>query len=187
MPTLDRNCRISSIPRLLAPSISSTSTSSPLAICWQMSHSPQGVVVGPSMQFSALGENSGGRGLAHAAGAGEQIGMSDAVGRDCILQAPGRPWPGRPVLRKRLRTVSPGDDDIFTASGADHRLPCDQPCQRNNRGAPVRTCKGRCRRTASDPRTRVHRLGLLRLRPDPVHGSPSQGPLATPSSLDSPK
>ena len=29
----------------------------------------------------------------------------------------------------------------------------------------------------SGPRTRVPRLGLLRLRPDPVHGSPSQGPL----------
>ena len=29
----------------------------------------------------------------------------------------------------------------------------------------------------SDPCTRVPRLGLLRLRPDPVHGSPSQGPL----------
>lgn len=29
----------------------------------------------------------------------------------------------------------------------------------------------------SDPRTGVPRLGLLRLRPDPIHGSPLRGPL----------
>ena len=62
-------------------------------------------------------------------------------------------------------------------------------CELNRQGRPpsreadVRTAEltratPRTHEPASDPRTRVHRLGLLRLRPDPVHGSPSQGPLA---------
>ena len=42
------------MPRLLAPSISSTSTSSPVLMLWQMSHWLQGIGVGPFSQFSAL-------------------------------------------------------------------------------------------------------------------------------------
>ena len=42
------------MPRLLAPSISSTSTSSPALMLRQMSHSLQGVGVGPFSQFRAL-------------------------------------------------------------------------------------------------------------------------------------
>jgi hypothetical protein len=49
------------------------------------------------------------------------------------------------------------------------RSPCGQD----------RSIQGLSRR---GPRTRVPRLGLLRLRPDPVHGSPSRGPLLNSSS-----
>ena len=49
-----RSSRTSSTPLLLAPSISSTSTSSPVAMPWQMSHWSHGVAVGPFSQLSAL-------------------------------------------------------------------------------------------------------------------------------------
>ena len=42
------------MPRLLAPSISSTSTSSPVLMPRHRSHSLQGVQVGPLWQFRAL-------------------------------------------------------------------------------------------------------------------------------------
>ena len=53
MFTFCRSWRISSMPRLLAPSISNASTSSP-ADTRQMSHSLHGVGVGPCTQLSAL-------------------------------------------------------------------------------------------------------------------------------------
>ncbi len=51
----------------------------------------------------------------------------------------------------------------------------DRRCR--DRPAPLKLSPLLDRRPTSGPRTRVPRLGLLRLRPDPVHGSPSRGPL----------
>ena len=52
--TFARNWRMSSIPRLDAPSISSTSTSCPAEMLWQMSQSLQGTPSCTFGQFSAL-------------------------------------------------------------------------------------------------------------------------------------
>ena len=52
--------RTSSTPRLLAPSISSTSTSSPAAMAWQMSHWSHGVGRRPLHAVERLGEDAGG-------------------------------------------------------------------------------------------------------------------------------
>ena len=100
------------MPRLLAPSISSTSTSSPVLMLRQMSHWLQGVGVGPFSQFERLGQDSGGRGLAHAASAGEQIGVADAVGRNGVRQGLGDVFLAD-QFRESLRPVPPGDDDVL--------------------------------------------------------------------------
>ena len=72
------------MPRLLAPSISSTSTSSPAAMPRQMSHSLQGVRVAAVRTVQRLGEDAGGRGFADSASTREQIGVGDSAGQDCI-------------------------------------------------------------------------------------------------------
>ena len=52
--TFSRSSRISSMPRLEAPSISRTSSEEPLVISRQLEHSLQGVAVGPFSQLSDL-------------------------------------------------------------------------------------------------------------------------------------
>ena len=52
--TFSRMSRTSSMPRFDAPSISSTSTSSPVAMETQGPHLPHGLTVGPFTQLSAL-------------------------------------------------------------------------------------------------------------------------------------
>ena len=78
-PVFCRNSRMSSMPGLLAPSISRTSMSSPRAMLRQMSHWLQGTVRA-LFAVERLGQDAGGGGLADATGAGEQVGVADAVG-----------------------------------------------------------------------------------------------------------
>ena len=99
------------MPRLLAPSISSTSTSSPVATLRQTSHSLQGVGVGPVHAVERLGQDAGGRRLADAAGAGEQIGVADAVAGDRLLQRAGDVLLADQLL-ERLRPIAASDDDV---------------------------------------------------------------------------
>ena len=80
----------------------------------QMSHWLQGVGVGPFFAVERLGQDSGGRSLAHPAGPGEQIGVADAIGRDGVREGL------RDVLLadqfgERLRPIPPGDDDVLRA------------------------------------------------------------------------
>ena len=88
------------MPRLLAPSISSTSTSSPLLMLWQVSHWLQGTGAGPFSQFKALARILRRRCFAHSPRAGE----TDMHGQpDSWLwhwKGPGRRVPGRRVPRK---------------------------------------------------------------------------------------
>ena len=130
-----------------------------------------------------FGQNACRGGLTHTTRPREQIRMTDAVGRDGVLQRLGHGGLSD-KFGKRLGAVAACDDDIFAASSGisgggiraighgDCALECDSQTVSN---VPARPFP----RATSDPRTRVHRLGLLRLRPDPVHGSPSQGPLVT--------
>ena len=99
------------MPRLLAPSISSTSTSSPVATRRQTSHSLHGVGVGPLHAVERLGQNAGRRRLADAAGTGEQIGVPDAVAGDRLLQRPGDVLLADQLV-KRLRPIAASDDDV---------------------------------------------------------------------------
>ena len=108
------------MPRLLAPSISSTSTSSPAAMALQMSHSPQGVGVGPLLAVEGLGEDAGGGGLADAAGAGEQVGVGDAVAGEGVGQGPGDGLLADEV-GERLRPVAAGEDGVGLARGGRRR------------------------------------------------------------------
>ena len=100
------------MPRLLAPSISSTSTSSPLLMLWQMSHSLHGVGRRALLAVQRLGQDAGGRGLADAAGAGEQIRMADAIGRNRVRQRLGDVLLAD-QFGERLRPIAPGDDDVL--------------------------------------------------------------------------
>ena len=77
-----------------------------------MSHSPQGVGVGPRYAVEGLGQNAGRRGLADAAGAGEQVGVPDAVAGDGPLQGLGDVLLADQLV-ERLRPIAPGDDDIL--------------------------------------------------------------------------
>ena len=77
------------MPRLLAPSISSTSTSSPVLMLWQMSHWLQGVGGGAVLAIQGFGQDPRGGGLAHAPRPGEQIGVAHPVGRDRVPQRLG--------------------------------------------------------------------------------------------------
>ena len=64
-----------------------------------------------------LGQDSGGRGLAHPACAGEKIGMAHAMGRDGVRQGLGNVLlPDQ--LGKGLRPVAAGDDDVLARGAA---------------------------------------------------------------------
>ena len=102
------------MPRLLAPSISSTSTSSPALMLRQMSHSLQGAGVGPLLAVQRLGQDPGGRGLADAAGPGEQIGMAHAVRGDGVREGLGDVLLADQLV-ERLRPIAPRDDDVLRA------------------------------------------------------------------------
>ena len=121
------------MPRLLAPSISSTSTSSPVLMLWQMSHWLQGVGVGPLLAVQRLGQDSRGRGLAHSAGAGEQIGMADAVGGNRVRQRLGDVLLADQFV-EGLRPVAPGNDDVLARGPSALR--------RFGVGGRGRTCQG---------------------------------------------
>ena len=58
-----------------------------------------------------LGQDSGGRGLAHAAGAGEQIGVADAIGGDRVRQGLGDVLLADQLV-EGLRPIAAGDDDV---------------------------------------------------------------------------
>ena len=58
-----------------------------------------------------LGQDAGGRRLADAAGAGEQIGVADAVAGDGLLQRLGDVLLADQLV-ERLRPVAAGDDDV---------------------------------------------------------------------------
>ena len=79
---------------------------------WQMSHSLHGTRRGALFAIQRLGQDSGGRGLAHAAGAGEEIGMADAIGRDRVRQRLGDVFLADQFV-ERLRPIAPGDDDVL--------------------------------------------------------------------------
>ena len=134
----------------------------------QMSHWLQGVGVGPVLAVQRLGQDPGGRGLAHAAGAGEQIGVADAVGGDRVRTAPGRRAPGRSARRtsaadsagRRRHSSGQARGGIRLRHGqsiADSLwpVPDEKPT------APGTDC-----------------LWLLRFRPDQVHRAPLRGLLS---------
>ena len=102
------------MPRLLAPSISSTSTSSPagnaLADVALVARLGRGAV----HAVQGLGQDPRGRSLAHAASAGEQIGVADSVGADGPFQRPGNVLLAH-QLAEGLRPVAAGDHDILAA------------------------------------------------------------------------
>ena len=102
------------MPRLLAPSISSTSTSSPALMLRQMSHWLHGVGVGPWTQLSALARIRAADVLPTPRSAGEQIGVPDAVRHDRPRQSAGDVLLTDQLV-ERLRPVAAGDDDIFAA------------------------------------------------------------------------
>ena len=84
--TVSRSSRISSMPRLLAPSISSTSSERPSVISLQ-----RWIVIGEidlraAGAVEAFGENAGDGGLAGAARPAEKIGVGDAVLLDGVGQ-----------------------------------------------------------------------------------------------------
>ena len=244
-PTFDRSWRISSMPRLLAPSISSTSTSFAAGDLLTDVTLTAGRGGRALHAIERLGQNSRRRRLADATGAGEQIGVPDTIGRDRIAEGLGdRPLPDQ--VGEGLRTIATGDDDVFvparraalrrspgraasagswavisgwSAIVSPPRVTADvdgRDCRRQlaphimhgwagtvligpavgrmtslRRPVPTSERAVRPRRSGiesknrppSDPRTRVPQLGLLRLRPDPVPGSPSQGPLGNRFSL----
>ena len=129
------------MPRLLAPSISSTSTSLPALMLWQMSHWLQGVGVGPELAIEGLGQDARRRRLADAAGAGEQIGVPDAVGGDGVGQGPGDVLLADQLV-EGLRPIAPGHDDIF-ARRRDRRADGSSSADASESGSfgrPVRPC-----------------------------------------------
>ena len=86
--------RIASTPLFDAASSSTRSKNVPAAIASQFSHTPHGSPSAPRFEaVQRAGEQAGGRGLARAARAGEQVGVADPVlayrvaqrGRDVIL------------------------------------------------------------------------------------------------------
>ena len=103
------------MPRLLAPSISSTSTSSPVADALaDVALRCRGSGVGPCLAVERLGQDPGRRGLAHAPGTGEQVGVAHAVGGDRVRQGLGDVLLADQVLedlrpvRGRRRRTAPG-------------------------------------------------------------------------------
>ena len=80
---------------------------------WQMSHWLQGTGRGAFFAVQGLGQDAGGGGLAHAAGAGEQIGVADAIGRDGVRQGLGDVLLAD-QFGEGLRPVAAGDDDVLT-------------------------------------------------------------------------
>ena len=82
-----------------------------------MSHSLHGVGVGPVLAVERLGQDPGGRSLADAAGAGEQIGVPDAVAGDRLLQRLGDVLLADELV-ERLRPIAPGDDDVLAGVDA---------------------------------------------------------------------
>ncbi len=100
------------MPRLLAPSISSTSTSSPVLMLLADVALVAGRRRGAFFAVQGLGQDSGGRGLAHPAGAGEQIGVADAIGRDGVRQRLGDVLLAD-QFGEGLRPIPPGDDDVL--------------------------------------------------------------------------
>ena len=85
------------MPRLLAPSISSTSTSSPVDTLRQTSHSLHGVGVGPFTQLSAFAKIRAADVFPTPRGTREQIGVTNPVARDRLLAAPAPHAAARPV------------------------------------------------------------------------------------------
>ena len=99
------------MPRLLAPSISSTSTSSPAADAL----ADVALVAGRRRRalhaVERLGQDAGGRRLADAAGAGEQVGVADAIAGDGVLQRPGDVLLADELV-ERLRPIAASDDGV---------------------------------------------------------------------------
>ena len=83
---------------------------------WQMSHWLQGVGVGPFSQFSALARIRAAEVLPTPAGAGEQIGMADAIGGDRVRQGLGDVLLAD-QFGERLRPIAPGDDHVRLRRG----------------------------------------------------------------------
>ena len=63
-----------------------------------------------------LGQDAGGRGLADAAGTGEQIGVADAVAGDGLLQRPGDVLLADQLV-ERLRPIAASDDGVAAVGG----------------------------------------------------------------------
>ena len=102
------------MPRLLAPSISSTSTSPPADTLLADVALVAGRRRRAALAVERLGQNAGGRGLADAAGTGEQIGVADAIAGDRLLQRPGDVLLADQLV-ERLRPIAASDDDVFAA------------------------------------------------------------------------
>ena len=130
------------------------------------------------LAIQALGENPGRRRLADSASAGEQVRVSHAIGRDRVAQRLGHlVLPHQ--FAERLRPIPPRDDDVLVRRwiagcggfrGA--RAIIGLAGHETRHHGPQKT---KTRPPKSAPRTRVHRLWLLLLRPDQVHGSPLRG------------
>ncbi len=88
-----------------------TSTSCPVLIARQMSHSLQGSVGRPVHAVQALGEDPGDRRLADAPGAAEQVGVGHAVQADRVAQGLNDVILTDHVLES-LGPVAPSDDGV---------------------------------------------------------------------------
>ena len=74
------------MPRLLAPSISSTSSDRLRLISWQTGSSSRKSTLGSARAVEAFGEDAGDGGFAGAARADEQVGVGDPVLLDGVGQ-----------------------------------------------------------------------------------------------------
>ena len=110
------------MPRLLAPSISNTSTSSPRAIVSQASHRLQGVVVGPLAQFRALARIRAVDVLPTPLAPVNKYAWPTRLVVIALLKAWATwPWPTKSAkdcgrYRRATTTYSPVDDDGVTES-----------------------------------------------------------------------
>ena len=165
------------MPRLLAPSISSTSTSSPVAIAMaDVALVARRRASGRRSQLSALARIRARRGLADAAGTGEQVGVPDAIGFDRVLQRLGDMLLADQLV-KAAGTVATGNDRALLSeaswlSGDSDINSVVREVDGNGQPKPQASFL----LAGGDPHTKLHRLWLLQLRPDQVHDSQSQGP-----------
>ena len=99
MAVLAMRSRMASTPLLEAASSSWTSNEVPCSMARHDSQTPQG---SPSLAFGAvedLGQDAGGRGLARAPGAAEQVGVAHPVAADRVAAGPAPGAPGRAPRR----------------------------------------------------------------------------------------